>query len=117
MDQWSAARAPSTRSTSGIRNLLAWTNSKNDVIRLIVRASIGAYVRIAFLLPKDQFVSMSKRQIYDLISPAITMPPLYPPHPANTVVDLKPAAPGFAPMHATETAHEGCWWVPFRSEK
>ncbi len=43
--------------------------------------------------------------------------PLLPSHPASTVVDLPPAAPGYPPMHASSPAPDGCWWAPFASEK
>ena len=38
-------------------------------------------------------------------------------HPASTVVDLPPAGPGYAPMHASAPAMDGCWWAPFVSER
>ena len=43
--------------------------------------------------------------------------PSTPPHPANTVVDFLPAAPGYPPLHAARAAEEGCWWAPVLIEK
>ena len=37
-------------------------------------------------------------------------------HPASTVVDLPPAAPGYPPLHASAAAPDGCWWTPYLSE-
>ena len=47
---------------------------------------------------------------------AVTVP-AGPPHPASTVVDLPPAAPGYPPLHASRPADDGCWWTPFASQK
>ena len=44
-------------------------------------------------------------------------PPPPPRHPANTVLDLPPAAPGYPPIHASHEARENCWWEPFVSTK
>jgi hypothetical protein len=49
--------------------------------------------------------------------PAPPPAPPRPTHPASTVVDLPAAAPGYPPIHASAPAKEGCWWVPYHSEK
>lgn len=89
----------------------------NDILRLIVRAPIGAFIPIAFVLPKDTLAAMSEEQIHQAILAAVILPPLVPPHPANTVVDLKPAATGFPLMRASENAPDGCWYMPYLSRK
>ena len=50
------------------------------------------------------------------VQAAAPAPPPPPRHPAPTVVDLPPAAPGYPPMHASNPAQDGCWWTPFVSQ-
>lgn len=52
------------------------------------------------------------------VAPPKQASPAPPPaHPASTMVDLAPAAPGYPPMHASSPAQDGCWWTPFISQK
>jgi hypothetical protein len=50
-------------------------------------------------------------------APRVPITPRPPSHPTNTVRDVPPAAPGYPAIHASHDAQEGCWWIPFFSEK
>ena len=78
--------------------------SKNDIAAEIAR--------------ERQASSQQPQEASPLPPPSAPAPATPPPsHPVSTVVDLPPVGPGYPPMHASNPAHDGCWWTPFVSER
>ena len=116
------------------QQLAAFTDNEHDILHLVVRSDLGAFAPFAFLLPKGELSSMSKRQIMATVDPFI----VFAAADENTFRNepdggsktaAKPAVgsssasgqQGALVMSSmpppSRAPDEGCMWVPYVSKK
>ena len=117
----------------GSRDIVLWPNSQvqfvelsalsdneHDILHLVVRAAIGGYAPISFLLPKGQLSTLQKKQIMQIMEPFVVFAAAdshtFTGNP-RAAVPAVGASPDSSSLHASHPPDAGCLWEPYASKK
>ena len=64
-------------------DVLAASNADHDILKVIARAPIGAFIPIAFVVGKGELAKMTELQMMHLIAPVVGLPGERNPHPPD----------------------------------
>ena len=110
------ALPPSTHAQ--FKELRAFTDDQHDYFRLVVRADIGAFAPVTWVVPKGQLASLSKRQIMEMIDPVVVFAAAD--HDTFSNERQRPNTSEATPSvtwQAPRPPDPGCEWIPYRSTK
>ena len=97
--------------------LRAFSDEQHDYVRLVVRAPIGAFAPITWVLPKGQLASVSKKQVMQIIDPVIVFAAADEHTFGNEGQNANSSSLANPAMKASRPPDPGCEWVPFTSRK
>ena len=98
--------------------LAAFTDDEHDILHLVIRAAIGGFAPVSFLLPKGQLSTMSKKKILETIEPFVVFAAADSRtfrDESRTVAPATPIATGS--LRPSHPPGPGCLWVPYVSKK